>query len=412
MVNILAQVQTYQMANMAFLLNSFAFINNANKKFMNFQNLTANLGSTVTFELPPRFTTRNSLVAQFQDAVQQVESLTVDKEISTAYAFTNQEILFNVEDYMSRFGEGATKEIGSKIEAHVARVCVESPYRFYGDGRTQLNSFNQLATALALYRNYGAPKSQTKCFLSDIAVPGIIANGLNQFATARNNDNANSWEVGAFSQCDFFESNLLPVHTAGTEGDANTLLTVVSVVKNADDAVISITFSGTNAANDANSVKLYDKFEFVDGVAGQPNMRYLTWIGHEVSANSVQFKSTADAISTAGSQVTVSVYPPLKASGGQAQNINNEIAAGMQVRVLPSHRAGLIMAGDPLFLAMPRLPDQPPFPTSSEADEDSGVSIRLTYGSQFGQNQQGMIHDAIWGRKLPPQYGMSVIFPL
>jgi hypothetical protein len=400
------------MANMAFLLNSFAFIANANKKFMNFQNLTANLGSTVTFELPPRFTTRNSLVAQFQDAVQQVESLTVDKEISTAYAFTNQEILFNVEDYMSRFGEGAVREIGTKIEANVARVCVESPYRFYGDGVTQINSFNQLASALALYRNYGAPKNMTKCFISDISQPLIVGSGLNQFATNRNNEIANSWDVGSFSNCDFYESNLLPTHIAGSEGVAGTTLTVVSVVKNADDAVIQITFSGTAGANDANSVHIYDKFEFIDGVAGQPDMRYLTWIGHEVSENSVQFKATANAGSTAGSQVTVDVYPPLKASGGQAQNLNHEIAAGMQVRVLPSHRAGLIMAGDPLFLAMPRLPDQPPFPTSAEADEDSGVSIRLTYGSQFGQNQQGMIHDAIWGKKLPPQYGMSVIFPL
>ena len=69
-------------------------------------------------------------------------------------------------------------------------------------------------------------------------------------------------------------------------------------------------------------------------------MRYLTFIGHKVSANPVQFRATANAGSTAGSQVTVNVYPPLKASAGKDQNINNEIAAGMQVSVLPSHRAG------------------------------------------------------------------------
>ena len=53
----------------------------------------------------------------------------------------------------------------------------------------------------------------------------------------------------------------------------------------------------------------------------------------------------------------------------------------MQCKVLPSHRAGLICAGDPLFLAMPRLPDQSPFYTGNETDPDTGVSTRLYYGA-------------------------------
>jgi hypothetical protein len=204
----------------------------------------------------------------------------------------------------------------------------------------------------------------------------------------------------------------LPIHIAGSEGQAGSTLTVVSVTKNSDDAVISITFSGTSAASDADSVKLYDKFQFNDGVAGQPNMRFRTFIGHEVSASPVQFRATANAASTGASQVTVDIYPPLKASAGQNQNINNEIAAGMQVSVLPSHRAGMITSGNPLFLAMPRLPDEVPFPTAAENDPNTGVSMRMYYGSLFGQNQRGMVHDCIWGKTCVPEYSMSVIFPL
>lgn len=411
--NILQQVQTYQMANLAFLLNSFAFLKNSNKKFKNFQEIQNQLGATVTFELPPRFTTTNSLIAQFQSAEQRAQSLTVDQEISVSYEFTAQQMVFNdVEGYMNRWGKAATKEMGSKIEAYTARQCVEAPYRFFGDGVTQINTYGQLATALAIFRNYGAAPQNTQGYLSDIAIPAIINSGLQQFAMTRNNDSAMSWELGAYSNCDWFESNLLPVHVAGSEGQANQTLTVVSVVKNADDAVIQIVFSGTSAANDPDSIKEFDKFQFDDGVANQPNMRYLTFIGHEVSANPVQFRATADSISTAGSQVTVNIYPPLKASAGKNQNINNEIAAGMQVSVLPSHRAGMIMSGDPLFLAMPRLPDQSPYTTANEADEDSGASFRMTMGAQFGLNSYGMIHDAIYGVTAVPEYTMSVIFPL
>lgn len=409
--NILQQVQTYQRSNLAYLQNLNCFIATANTKFKDFNKLTANLGDTVSFDLPVRFTTGDSLVVTFQPAVQRVETLTVDRAKNVSYAFTAQQFIFNVEDYMEQFGKGATEELAAEIEADVAQVCVEAPYRFYGNGVTPINSFGQLAEALALYRNYGAAKNDTKFYLSDIAQSAIVNSGLNQFAQRRNDEMANSWDVGDFDRAAFYVSNLLPVHTAGSVGQDGTVLTVVSVVKDANDAVVQIVFSGAGAS-DADAVKLHDKFQFSDGVAGQTNMRFRTFIGHKVSQNPVQFRATADAGSTGGGQVTVDIYPPLKAAAGQDQNINVEIAAGMQVTALPSHRAGLITAGNPLFLGMPMLPEEVPFPTGNETDEDTGVSMRQYYGSLFGQNQRGMIHDCIWGRKLIPEYSMSIIFPL
>ncbi len=228
----------------------------------------------------------------------------------------------------------------------------------------------------------------------------------------RGNKEAMSWEIGKFSNADWFQSNLLKTHTAGSEGVFGSTLTVVSTTLNSDGGVIAITFSGCHGASDAASVLAFDKFQFSDGVSGQPNMRFLTFIGHEVSQSPVQFAATANAASTSGSQVTVSINPPLQAAQGQNQNINNPIVAGMQVTVLPSHRCGLIIAGDPLFLAMPKLPGQEPFPTSVVQDPDSGASIRQYWGTLFGQNQQGMIHDAIWGSTLVPEYSMMVALPL
>ncbi|KTD29675.1 P22 phage major capsid protein family protein [Legionella maceachernii] len=407
--NILQQVQTYQRSNLAYLQNLNCFVATANTKFKNFEKLTANLGDTVTFDLPPRFTTAASLVATFQSADQRVENLTVDKAINVSYAFTAQQFIFNVEDYMEQFGKSAVMEMSAEIESDIARVCVEAPYRFYGDGITPINSYGQLASALAMFRNYGAAKDNTKFYLSDIAQSAIVNTGLNQFVPRRNDEAAMSWDVGDFDRAAFYVSNLLPVHEAGTIGNDGTVLTVVSVVKDANDAVIQIVFSG--AGTDANAIKAFDKGQFNDGVAGQPNLRYLTFIGHKPSSNPVQFRVLNNAASSAGN-VTVDVYPPLKASQGNTRNLNYEIAAGMQVTFLPDHRAGVITSGNPLFLGMPMLPEEVPFPTGNETDPDTGVSLRMYYGSLFGQNQRGMIHDAIWGKKLVPEYSMSVIFPL
>ena len=410
--NILQQVRTYNDSGLALLQNSFAFISNANKKFLGFNDSQPkNLGDTVNFTKPTRFTTTNSLVASFQGVEQRVQSLTVDQQISTSYEFTAQQFIFNAREYMKEFGAGAIAEIGTKIEKNVGEVAETDTFRFYGDGVTPINSYLQLAQALAFFRNFGAAKNDTVGYLSDITFPLIINSGLNQFTPKRGDRESMSWEIGEFSNCQWYQSNLLTTHTAGTEGNAGSTLTVVSTTLDSDGAVTAITFSGTSSATDADSVKAYDKFQFSDGVAGKTNLRFLTFVGHEVSQCPVQFRATADA-AAATSQVTVSVYPPLQAASGRNQNINTAIVAGMQCTVLPDHRCGLIYSGDALFLAMPRLPDESPFATANQMDSESGCSLRMYYGSLFGQNRRGMIHDAIWGKTLVSEYSLMIALPV
>lgn len=409
--NILQQVQTYQESSLAYLQNLNCFISTANTKFKDFEKLTANLGDTVTFDLPPRFIVANSLVATFQSANQRVQNLTVSNALNVSYAFTAQQFIFNVEDYMQNFGKSATMELSAAIEANVATNCVTAPYRFFGDGITQINSYGQLASALAMFRNYGAAKDNTKFYLSDIAQSAIVNTGLNQFVPRRNDEIAMSWDVGTFDRAEFYVSNLLPVHTAGNVGINATVLTVLSLTTAADGSITAITFSGAGT-NDASAVLQYDKFQFSDNVSTYPNLRYLTFIGHKVSSNPVQFQATANAGSDGSGHVTVSINPPLQSNTDSAQNLNYAVQIGMQVTALPSHRAGMITAGDPLFLAMPMLPEEVPFPTANQHDPDTGVSMRMYYGSLFGQNQRGMIHDSIWGSTAVSEYTMSVIFPL
>lgn len=408
--NILQQVQTYQLSGLAFMQNLNAFVATANTKFKDFERMTANLGDTVTFDLPPRMTTTNSLVATFQPADQRVQSLTVDQQQSVSYEFTAQQFIFNVKDYMARFGKAAIIELGAKIEANVALNCVTNTYRFYGDGVTPISSYGQLAEALAFFRNYGSIQNNVKGYLSDIAVPSIVNSGLNQFTMDRGNKAANSWELGAFSRCEWYQSNLLPIHNAGNVGVNGTTLTVLSTTLDSNGAVTAITFSGAGTS-DASAVAQYDKFEFQD-IVGYNNLRYLTFVGHQVSANPVQFSATSAAGSDGSGHVTVSITPALQVNATNTQNINTAIVAGMQVKVLPSHRAGLICSGDPLFLAMPQLPDQMPFPTGNAYDSETGVSIRQYYGAQFAQNSMGMVHDCIWGSTLVAENSMAVIFPL
>jgi len=429
--NILQTVQTYQRSSLALLLNLCCHIATANTKFKDFDKIQANLGSTVTFDLPPRFTTTSGLVAAWQPAVQRVLQLVCDQANNTSFAVTAQQRIFNLEkgeeDYMRVFGKSAIAELANLVESNIALNWASAvvsgvdgttntfsgPYRFYGDGSTSLSSYQQLAQAVMFFKNYGSVAEGMKIYLPDTVIPSIVGNGLNQFAPNRNDDIALSWEVGDFGTplVKYYQSNLMPIHVSGNSGVAGNLFTVVSTNDPTGQNVTQITVTTNGSATDASAVFAGDLFQFKDGVSGQPNMRYLTFIGHTQSANPVQFRATANAAS-AGSSITLTITPALNWAGGANQNLNNPIAAGMQILTFPSHRCGGILGGDGLFMAMPQLPEQSPYDTANEYDDETGASLRLTYGSVFGQNQTGMIYDETHGSVIVPEYSMRFLVPL
>lgn len=429
--NILTQVQTYQRSSLGLLINLCCHLATANTKFKNFENVTANLGSTVTFDLPPRFSSAAGLVAQFEPAVQRQLQLVADQSNNVSFAVTSQQRVFNLEngedDYMKVFGKSAIAELANLVEKNIALNWASAvtnqdsgtlntfsgPYRFFGNGVSAINSYQQLANSVMYFKNYGAVSDGMKVYLPDTIIPAIVGNGLSQFAPERNNDIAMSWEVGEFGtpRVKYYQSNLMPIHVSGNTGVNAQTLTVVSVDDPTGQNVTQITVSG-GSNNDASAVFAGDMFQFKDGVSNQPNLRYLTFIGHAQSANPVQVRATANASADGTGNIVISITPSLNWAGGANQNLNAPIAAGMQLLTFPSHRCGGILGGNALFLAMPQLPEQAPYPTANEYDQETGASLRLTYGSLFGQNQTGMIYDEVHGSVLVPEYSMRILVPL
>lgn len=435
--NILQTVQTYQKAELAWLLNEFVAINLFNKKFKDFQDKTANLGDSITFDTTPRYITYNGLVITQQPSVQRVQTLVCSQAANVSAAYTDQQFIFNVREYMDRFGMSSMKELGTVIEEDILKNIVSGvrindpqnsnfgslqvhsgPFTFYGDGVTQINSFGQLAQAIANFRSRGSSDLELRGILPVDVVPAIVSTGLQQFVNDRNSELAMSWRLGKFAGCEWYESNLLPTHISGSIGDSaapNNIMTVVSTNDTTGANITSITFTEPTSGTDANAIKAGDLFQFNDGVSGLPNMRALTFIGHKPTSQPVQFRAIADAATVAGT-VTVQIETingvGLVSAQNQNQNINNVIQAGMKVTPLPSHRAGVLFSGNQSYLAMPQLPDQSPFETSIMVDPDSGASIRHYYGTQFGQNVRSYVRDGIWGSTMVAENCMRLIFPM
>jgi len=444
--NIKVAVETYQQYGLAYLQNLNCFLSTANKKYENFQNIIANRGESVSFKLPSRHTASNGLVATFDSIEDRKQTLSVTQAANTSYTMTNEERIF----YYEKTGDKtlddnettSIAELGAKVEIDIAKNATSSvvdmfensptfgqkqhlsgPYKFFYTGITDgfvdpLSSFQQLSTMITRFSTTGSVKRGIKSYIPDVIKDAIVGNGLSQFVPDRNNEIAMSWEIGKYGSpgVTYYQSNLLPTHIAGTVGNepVNHTLTVLSTNDPSGQNITQITFDGASA-DDANAIKEGDLLEFVD-VSGYENLRTLTFIGHYPTTEPVQFRVIADAASV-GTEVVVKLIAAsegkgLSAVSGKNQNINANIIAGMKARVMPSHRAGLICSGNALYLAMPRLPDQSPFTTANAIDPETGAAIRTTYGSKFGENVKGIVHDTIWGSTLIPEYCSRILLPL
>lgn len=435
-VNILQNVQLYIKAELAWLQNSFWGIANANKSLAEFNDRPGNLGDVITFDNTPRYISFDGLVITQQPSVQRLQSLICSQAVNVAAGYTDEQFIFNVRDYMERFGMAAAQEVGTSIESDILLNIVSGvvgnnpnspqygqaqyqsgPFRFYGNGTTPINSYTQLAQAWANFTAFGSSDYKKRGVIPVDLVPAIIGTGLNQFAQDRNNEIATSWELGRYAgmDVDWSSSNLLPIHIAGNIGNNPYTLTVVSTNDPTGNNVTSISFSSSDIS-DVNAIKAGDLLEFNDGVSGQPNMRFLTFIGHKPTRQPVQFRAIANAATDGSGNITVQIQTingvGLVWAQNQNQNINNTIQAGMQVSVLPSHQAGWMDAGDAFYLAMPKLPNQSPFETVYFKDKDSGASLRHYWGVQFGMDNRAYVRDSTWGSTLVPEDSMRLVFPM
>lgn len=422
--NINQQVITYNKWDVAYFQNYCAAIKNANKRFNGFEKIDANLGDTVSFDLQYRFVTKPSLVvdeADYQAIEQRKHTLTIDQQANTSYTVTNPERVFNYKTAKAYLndgpGKGAISELATEIESNILLNATSDldvtagPYRFFGDGTTEIGSYESLARMHANFRNYSSVQAGMEVYIPDTRVPKIVGTGLTDFTINRGNKDAMSWEIGSFGTppVKYYNSNLLPKHIAGNVGVNSLVLTVTAVDSAA--ATTQITFSGA-AINDPDAIKKNDLLWFKD-TAGQPIMRYLTFTGHKPSDQAVQFRAIADAGSDGAGVVIVNITPTLVPTvGAKNQNIETAVVAGFEARVVNSHRAGFVCSGGSFLLGMPRLPEQYPFATSNQYDDKTGATLRLTYGAILGKNIMGMIRDSIWGSTLIPEYCMRICFPL
>jgi hypothetical protein len=419
--NVVQNVETYQLTQIAWLLLEYALIRNSNRHFDDLIEFGGQLGSTVSFNREPQnIFTRGTIKPTMQPITQKKLELKVDQQGNSSFSIPPIQDYFNIEptDWMNKVQTSALKEIGTSIETDLGNQ-ITNCFRYYGDGVTAITSAEQLADCVELFEEFGASNINMLAVLPSVVYPKIMSTMLQQFATKRNDELADyKWYQGEYNGCSWGKSKVLPIHKAGTIGISNLELTVVSTNDPSGANVTQITCSGS-IGTDANAIKKGDCMRFIDGVSINgvvKNMRYLTYHGHvETQNNYVAMCAAADAGSNSG-LVTINLTHPLCSVSGIAENnINYAIQPGMKIHVNPSHRVGVIMSGNPLYLAMPNPMSwikTDPFKQTVVVDEETGISVCMYEGWSPDQAVRFTSMPSIWGTTIEPLNAMRICLPL
>lgn len=371
-----------------------------------------NRSAKVDYLKQGRATVVRSLTSSFEEMIDTFGTIEVKEEFSASIAATDQQVLFDIKKGWEQYLKPRLREMGNAIHNDTTQVFRTKTTRWYGDPRTNpINNYFGLQNAKTRMDLYGTTGGIAKGFIPASIVPYMIQSGIQDFVPNRNEKDAFKWELSNQADTDWFKCTTLPSQVAGTVGKSDLTLTVVSVgTPDANGGVTSIVFSGA-PTSDSFSIRAYDRLQFKDGVSGKPDMRLLSFVGHEPIQHPVQMLARANAASDGGGLVEVTFDPPLQASAGQLRNINNEIQVGMQVKVLGDHTCGLIMQGNPLMLAMAPLPSKMPFMTEAVVDPDTKASLRLTYAAEPFEPKQGWSYNALTGKDLDNNNAIALIFP-
>jgi hypothetical protein len=410
-INVLESVATLQEDALALFQNRNCFVQTANTKFVDFEKTTGNLGAEIKLELPFRFTTTPTLVSKIQPLKQRYVSLVTDQSASVDYAMSAEEMTYNFANNRERVGKAAITELSAYVEKNVASRIPDFTYRFFGDGKTTFASLEDLEKMLITYREVGTSSPSLNCYSSDLYLLKARSGMLNQFTPIRNDKLARRYEIGDYNYTNFYRSNMLPIHEAGDIGQKGTVLTIEGTDDPTGKKITQLQLSGDTAPGSV-AFKKNDLIQFQD-VPGIPNVRFLTDVGHAPSNCPVQCRVTSDATVSDKGSLTINIDPILCADPTDSDwNITTNIVKGMKIQTAPSHRAGLLIGGDAFYVAMPALPAERPNDSVSKYDSDTGVAIRVTYGTVAGSNVFGFHYSALWGTLMVPNRCIRILHPV
>lgn len=332
-----------------------------------------NVGQTVNISKParPLIGTTADITAGLNDVVEEKVAMTLNQRYVANAALTSLEIQnqLALKDWGKRILKPYMAAMGQSIDAQFLTLAKNATYNSVGTP----GAGGPFDTALM-----GSAREKLKKSLAPIdedLIAILDSTAINSANNARKGlftYSSKSYKSGVVSSADGFtygESNLLPVHTRGTQTGSFTVATTSTTA----DTTIALT--GTSGG----TLKAGDVFTVANVFAIHPITK--------VTLNYLQqFVVTADNTAVSTAYTGVAISPAINQSATSIQNINRLPTSGDVVTILGSASTGYVqnLAYNKQAFRVASVPLMKPLDAHMTAQETvDGMTVRVWMGSQI-----------------------------
>lgn len=374
------------------------------------------VGAQITVPLPQQYIgQRNNMAYNPQALDRPTTTLTVNQTDTFAFEWESVEQALQMErgDERARdlYVKPAISYCRSDMDLDLCQFAAQNANMITGVLGTNATSFDATSAAAKQFL------SQMNCPVGDVDLglllpPAVIrqvkGTSISQFNPQTDISKQNrSGTIGKSDSFEWYESNNLYKHTAGTWAGA---VTVTNANQSGSSLIVTCTTNDT--------FKQGDKFSIANVNQVNPVTRLTTSTS---AAGSMTFSVTADATGAANS-ATLSIYPPIIGPGSQYQNVDALPAIGAALTLWPGtaspngksgrlglalYRDGFLFAGVPLIAPKPSSVEV----SSVTADPDTGLSLRFVRQWDSTQSRFTNRLDTLWGRGIGLAYQCAVVLP-
>lgn len=369
----------------------------------------SNVGYTVQYRLPNRYTVRRGQAAQVQALVDLTTPVTLSYQDGVDFAWSSAQATQELARIRERYINPAADAIASDADMQSMLDVYTSVWNAVGTpGTTPATS--QLYTDAVVKILDGAGTSQNIKAVLDTLAASRISNAqaalFNPGSSISEMNKTGRIQDMYLGITEWFQDQNMPTHTTGA------FTSSTPVVASASQTGSSINLSGF-AATQTNAVRKGDVLTFAGALSVNP-------LNNQSTSRLLQFVATADASSDGSGLMTVNISPSIITSGAfqtvTASPANNAAVtiwagSGTFVGTATASKQSLVFAPDAFAFVMADLVDPVAGAKATFArSKDFGISLRFCQQWQGPTDQNLSRLDCLFGAApLQPRLACRVV---
>ncbi|MGO8242951.1 P22 phage major capsid protein family protein [Rhizobium johnstonii] len=354
-------------------------------------------GDTVSIKRPADFTVRDGAVRSVQDVVEGSTTMTINKQKGVDVNFTSKELTLDIDEsgVRERVLKPAMIQLANQVDMDIMALYKDVPSWVGTPGNT-INSYADFSKAPERMDELAVLQNDRTSVLSPADYWGMLGSQTGLYINQPANDAYRMAKLGMIGDVDTYMSQNVPTHTTGvgtgspTVNGASQDVTYLSVKDTYQSSLITTAWT----ASTTGIVKQGDIITIAGVFAVNPVTKAtLPFLR--------QFVVKADVNSAGAGAATLTLSPPIIASGSQ-QTVSAAPANGAAITFLgtgaTNYRQNLFFHKNAFaFTAVPM--EMPAAVYNGSRQSYKGISIRLIPVYDSTNDVAGWRYDILYGVK-------------